>query len=90
MRTAGQNDPITNRQGGPVLPPGILKGGPGRDAATLPGGSEIHGGDDVTTGGAPVVIRALPAPLTGASTAVEAEIDIINAARLSTGNFIPI
>jgi hypothetical protein len=87
---AGQNYPVADGQGGPVLPLGIFRLCPGRHAPTFLGRPVIDGGNDVATGGAPVFIGALSAPLAGAGAAVEAEIHIINAVGLTTGDFIPI
>jgi hypothetical protein len=88
--SAGQNHPVANGQGGPMLPLGIFRFGPGRHTPTFLGRSVIDGSNDVATGGAPVFVGALPAPLAGAGAAVEAEIHIINAMGLATGDFIPI
>ena len=87
---AGQNDPVADGQGGPVLSLGLFRLGPGRHAATFLGRPIVDGGDDVAASRTSVFFGSLPAPLTGAGAAVEAEIYIINALGLATGNFIPI
>ncbi len=73
-----------------MLPLGVIEPSPGRYAAAFLSRSEIHGGDDMAAGGTPVVVGALPAPLASAGAAVEAEVHIVNAARFTAGDFVPV
>jgi hypothetical protein len=90
MQASRQDQSITNRHDGPMLPPSLLLVGPKANLLTVLSGPVAHGRDHVGAATTVIVAGAMSSPQTGTGAAVNPQVDIIFSLALDTEDLKPV
>ena len=90
MQASRQDQAITNRYEGSVLPTGLLLCVPNANPLAVMSGPVAHGRDHVSAAAAVIGPGAMSAPQTGTCATVNSQVDIIFSLALGAENFEPV